>query len=106
LKGLASAYYGVIQFLSGLFPVALILGVFTINYWLDFDKFTPFEKRRVRMAKRLREILQPVEASDYSSNHTDRPLKQGEGELQTIDKDKLFTAYDYRDTEDRLKERE
>ena len=95
-----------IQFLSGLFPVALILGVFTINYWLDFDKFTPFEKRRVRMAKRLREILQPVEASDYSSNHTDRPLKKGEGEPQSIDKDKLFTAYDYRDTEDRLKERE
>jgi hypothetical protein len=80
--------------------------MFTINYWLDFDKFTPFEKRRVRMAKRLREILQPVEPSDYASSQTDRPLKQGDFELQTIEKDKLFTADEYRETEDRLKERE
>jgi hypothetical protein len=80
--------------------------MFTINYWLDFDKFTPFEKRRVRMAKRLRELLQPVEPSDYSSHHTERPLKHGEVELQMIDKDKLFTAYDYREAEDRMKEQE
>jgi hypothetical protein len=37
LRGLASAYYGVIQFLSGVFPFALILGIVAINYWLDFD---------------------------------------------------------------------
>ena len=70
--------------------------MFTINYWLDFDKFTPFEKRRMKMAKRLKEILQPVDPGDFASNNTERLLKPGEMELGTIEKDKIFTADDYR----------
>ncbi len=56
------------------------------------------------MAKRLRNILQPVEPTDDGTNFTDRPLKRGGQEIEMVQKDKLFDTDFYRETEDRLKE--
>lgn len=54
LKGLAQNYYTIIQFLSGIFPVTLVLGLVMINHWMTFDPLTPFEKRRLKMARKLK----------------------------------------------------
>jgi hypothetical protein len=52
----AKSYYGIIGFLSGVFPLALIAGLYALQKW-PFDPMNEFEKRRIRMANDLKKIM-------------------------------------------------
>jgi hypothetical protein len=63
----AKSYYGVIGFLSGVFPLALIAGLYALLKW-PFDPMNEFEKRRIRMANDLKKIM---DAGTYKKRKED-----------------------------------
>ncbi len=81
LINLTSNYYNIIKFLSGIFPVMLIIGLLMINHWLKFDPLTPFEKRRLKMARRLKNLLTPVDPSEGPNTNSEIARPTGEIEL-------------------------
>lgn len=57
-------FYIVIAIASAIFPIALAAGIYTIRTW-PFDLPSDFERRRMRMARDLKKILDSFKQSSY-----------------------------------------
>jgi hypothetical protein len=59
---LANPFYVFLGLFTGIFPIAFAAGIYVIRTW-PFDPPTEFEKRRIRMAKDLKKLMDSFKQS-------------------------------------------
>ena len=57
LYNYTSKYFTVIQLLSGIIPLTVLFGLFSMAFWMDFDPLNEFEIRRLKMARDLKKLI-------------------------------------------------
>ena len=56
VNSLAKPYYVVLGIFTGIFPLAMAAAIYAIRTW-PFDPPNEFERRRMRMGKDLRKLM-------------------------------------------------